>query len=469
MGQIMGIIINVLSQAQRDPLENLRLAVERAEAAGVEEDTLDDVRTKLAELENEVGKELSISINHAVSGETLTVVRARPSHTPGYLREHVLRATGEGGVALHFLFQSQVLDEKVSLREAGLSDGDTVFLVQTPLLCLTASFDGTARIWYLQNGDCRKMLVARQGGQVQSATFSHDGSMLLTVSLDGEGKLWCAESGRLWCELCGQPGGVLCGEFSADSKWITGASDDCTAIVWSAETGHCSKILAGHDDDDVKSAAFSPDASMVVTASCDGTAGLWMAADGSRIRSLVGHDDVVKSAMFSYDGLRIITASMDGTARVWNVDPGDCLQVLQGHAKAVNSAAFSPDDQLYLTTSFDGTVRVWEAETGECNLVLHADNKVVNTAQFSPDGSMILVASGTECVRLLSATTGECIMTLDGHEDWVRTANFSPDGMLIASASYDGTARVWSSRTGECLQTLTGHTEAVISAEIITA
>eukprot|EP00434_Breviolum_minutum_P001765 symbB.v1.2.001562.t1/scaffold70.1/size352959/12 len=172
MGQIMGIIINVLSQAQRDPLENLRLAVERAEAAGVEEDTLEDVRTKLAELENEVGKELSISIRHAVSGETLTVVRARPSHTPSYLREHVLRATGdgrqnegEGGVALHFLFQSQVLDERVSLRDAGLCDGDTVFLVQTPLLCLTASFDGTARIWYLQNGDCRKMLVARQGGQ----------------------------------------------------------------------------------------------------------------------------------------------------------------------------------------------------------------------------------------------------------------------------------------------------------------
>ena len=26
--------------------------------------------------------------------------------------------------------------------------------------------------------------------QVQSATFSHDGLTLLTVSLDGEGKLW---------------------------------------------------------------------------------------------------------------------------------------------------------------------------------------------------------------------------------------------------------------------------------------
>ena len=157
----------------------MRLAVERAEAAGVEqdgavdtadlhavinlrivklqarslihrsclpEDTLDDVRTKLAELENEVGKdpshsilrmirlpqwdiavggaeprlavcqELSISVRHAVSGETLTVVRpferaaqraqcrdisadqvrARPSDTPAYLREHVLRATGMG-------------------------------------------------------------------------------------------------------------------------------------------------------------------------------------------------------------------------------------------------------------------------------------------------------------------------------------------------------------------------------------
>ena len=38
---------------------------------------------------------------------------------------------------------------------------------------LTASFDGTARIWYLQNGDCRKMLVARPGGQALSYLAIH--------------------------------------------------------------------------------------------------------------------------------------------------------------------------------------------------------------------------------------------------------------------------------------------------------
>ena len=34
--------------------------------------------------------------------------------------------------------------------------------------------------------------------------------------------------------------------------------------MWSAETGHCSKILAGHDDD-VKSAALFTDESMVAS------------------------------------------------------------------------------------------------------------------------------------------------------------------------------------------------------------
>ncbi|CAE8702822.1 unnamed protein product, partial [Polarella glacialis] len=136
-------------------------------------------------------------------------VRARGMDTPGYLREAVLRTTGEGGVALHFVFQSQVLDERITLRDAGIKDGDTVFLVQTPLLCLTASFDGTARIWYLQNGDCRRMLVAQLGGQVQSATFSPNGLKLLTVSLDGLGKLWCAETGELCCELNGKDGHVM--------------------------------------------------------------------------------------------------------------------------------------------------------------------------------------------------------------------------------------------------------------------
>jgi len=175
MGQIVGIILHVFAQAPRDPIENLRLAVERAEAAGVEQDTLDDVKTKLAELEQEVCKELSLTIRHAVSGDSIASVRARNSDTASYLRETLLRMAGESGLALHFVFQSQVLDERTTLRDAGVQDGDTLYLVQTPLLCLTASFDGTARIWYLQNGDCRKMLVAQLGGQVQSATFSPDG------------------------------------------------------------------------------------------------------------------------------------------------------------------------------------------------------------------------------------------------------------------------------------------------------
>jgi len=82
------------------PLEELRLAVERAEAAGVEEESLDVVRARLAELECEVQRELAVVVRHAVSSEVVTVVRSKPSDTVSRLREAVLRETGEAGVAM---------------------------------------------------------------------------------------------------------------------------------------------------------------------------------------------------------------------------------------------------------------------------------------------------------------------------------------------------------------------------------
>jgi len=424
-----------------------------------------DAKSKLIEVESAELQEdrgFSLAVQQAVSGAALATVQVRPAETVAQVVEKVLREIRQVGVvALQLVLGDRVLDPSLTVEEAGLDASCAeVCGVLRPLRCLTASLDGTARIRLLQSG---VQLMVELGARVWSSAIAPGGSTLLMVSTNGEGSLWCAETGVHLVTLRER---ILNCAFSPDGAQFAGAADDFNARVWCAETGRCLQALTGHTDD-IKATTFSPDGKLVATASSDESALIFQAASGRRVRTLAGHRDVVMSVAFSPDGRYVATASMDSTARLWRTTVGECVRTLSGHTKAVDAVQFSPDGQRVLTTSFDGTARVWRVCDGECVLTLAGDNSVVKSAAFSPDGTGIIVAAGSERIRLFDSTTGDCRVEMVGHEDWVRMATFSPDGMLVASASYDGTSRIWSALTGECLQVLGGHAGAVISAELI--
>jgi WD40 repeat protein len=104
--------------------------------------------------------------------------------------------------------------------------------------------------------------------------------------------------------------------FSPDGTRIVTASEDGTARVWDLQ-GKLLATLQGHTDW-VYSASFSPDGTRIVTASRDQTARVWD-MQGKLLATLQGHTDWVLSASFSPDGTRIVTASNDRTARVWDL------------------------------------------------------------------------------------------------------------------------------------------------------
>lgn len=495
MGLLLGMFSSRISEAtdpeanaaegdglERPPppspqLQELRQAVERAEAAGVSSELLEHVRAKLEELEHELARDVKVYLCHSVSGELAAMVRARPCDTVCRLREGALLSpefaelNEHGLAAIKFIFGSQLLDESITLAEAGIRDGDTVNIVRTPLRCLTASFDGTVRLWQLRGKDedcsscsrCFREDASLSSGPVLSAALAPGGSTLLTVASGGEGQLWCAATGAVLGEL---EGPAATGEFSPGGLHVVGASSDDEARIWCAASGRCVTSLHGHTGE-VRAARFSPDGRLVLTGAGDGTAALWDSSTGKCLSQMEGHADVVKSVTFSSDTVLAATASTDGCARVWSIPSGKCLQTFHGHEKALSSVSFSPDRSRLLTAAFDGTARIWDTATGDCILILPGDNKVVNDAVFSPDGQRVLIASASECLRMFHADTGECILTMCGHDDWVRAAAFSPDGMFIASASYDGTARIWNGLTGECLRVLQGHNGAVISVAFV--
>ena len=126
-----------------------------------------------------------------------------------------------------------------------------------------------------------------------SASFSSDGSRVVTSSRDGTAKVWDARSGAEVLTLKGHAGGVTSASFSRDGSRIVTGSHDKTAKVWNAKTGTETLTLKGHALT-VTSASFSPDGARVVTASWDGTAKVWDAKTGAEALTLKGHTGQVR-------------------------------------------------------------------------------------------------------------------------------------------------------------------------------
>lgn len=107
--------------------------------------------------------------------------------------------------------------------------------------------------------------------------------------------------------------------FSPDGTRIVTTSNEKTARVWDTSTGASLAELNGHMET-LQSASFSPDGTRIVTASDDKTARVWDASTGASLAELKGHVFGVTSASFSPDGTRIVTTSLN-TARIWDGIP----------------------------------------------------------------------------------------------------------------------------------------------------
>jgi WD40 repeat protein len=220
---------------------------------------------------------------------------------------------------------------------------------------ITASVDGTARVWSL---DPIKTIAVLQGhtGFVASAQFNRAGDRVITAGQDGTARISNAINGDVVAVLnCGSAT-VWSAIFSPDGLRAVTAGN--VARVWDLETNQV--IIEFNPNSSITSVGFSPDGTRIVTASPDKMARIWDATSGRLLLTLNGHADEVWGAVFSSDGRRVITASNDRTARIWDSMTGAAIAVLIGHSAAVFKAALSPGDNLAVTGSWDRTARIWK-------------------------------------------------------------------------------------------------------------
>lgn len=117
-----------------------------------------------------------------------------------------------------------------------------------------------------------------------ATAFSPDGQYLLTA-LGTDVKVWEIASGRVLATLHGHTADIDDASFSSDGGLILTVSEDKTGRIWNAKTGAALAVLKG-DASPITKGQFSLDGKYVVTISGGGEAKLWRTADGSLASNL---------------------------------------------------------------------------------------------------------------------------------------------------------------------------------------
>lgn len=414
-------------------------------------------------------------------------IEASVAHAAALRRREVVRTTGALAVVLCLIFSFVITyqvrkrhDAQAAAASARMAASETDFQFAAEEMTegeepVSLAFladamrknPGNQKAMALAVSELRNTVLPvatlHHDGEVQDASFSPDGTKVVTASADATAQLWDAATGQKIGPPMRHADWVHTAEFSPDGTKVVTGSWDGTARVWNAQTGQPIGSAMQHDVSiergRVNSALFSADGTEIVTASWDHTARVWDAANPAHpqigkplVHQLPGAiSETVWAAVFNPNGAPqvVVTASADHEARLWDLAT-DTEKSHKLQNDEVNKAAISPDGRWVATAGDDGTGYILDAKTFQPvgRPLQPGSGKALDFVAFSPDSRTVVTASQDNTARLWDVPSGNPVGQPMRHAGWVEAATFSADGKYVVTASADRTARVWDARTG---------------------
>lgn len=229
---------------------------------------------------------------------------------------------------------------------------------------VSASVDGTARVWDAEDGKLLYTLGSDRG-VVWPADFSPDGNVVAVGNGDGSISWYDVSDwskpgiGRPLRSSKVHESDVRYLEFSRDGRQIFASSTDGTGTIVNARNGEVIQRF-DHGGGTANVIQVSHDGTIAVTIGYDGNTKFWNAETGELIRSKRYHEGARGSEVrISPDGSMISAAGYNGTTPIVNLD-GEILFNVPGKRDGAIRSAFTPDSRFVAISHFNGTVSFWE-------------------------------------------------------------------------------------------------------------
>ena len=269
---------------------------------------------------------------------------------------------------------------------------------------------------------------------VSGVSFSRDGRLVATSSLDLRARVWDVRSGRLVRRIKLPFVGTHL-RFAADGGLMVGLHGGGT-MIFEPRTGR----RRGQIDPsaDVSHLDGSSDGSLLVTAGPHEVA-LRKYPGGGVVRRFRVEGDAFRAGLSSDN--RVLAAGADTGLYVWDAKTGRTLaRVPEGEVQA----AVSPDGKLVAFGGERHRIQLLSPATGRVSRTLaRFPSAHVTSLRFSRDGRRLAAGTDDGAARIWDVRSGKLLDQFEGHTCCVSDVSFNADGSLLATSSKDKTAKLW--------------------------
>jgi WD40 repeat protein len=315
---------------------------------------------------------------------------------------------------------------------AGSAVDSMAFNARSQLLA-SASADGTARIWRLEQGTF--VTLKGHSGAVKQVAFSPEGGVA-TASADGTVKLWNAQGQLLQSLEVEAPTSVA---FSPNGKTLA-ASSPSQIELWRMENGKA-EVSQSLAIEQPRSLAFSADGETLVASDANHELCWWKRDQTGGFAARPIHvipDASVSRITFSPNGKTLAAISPDQTIQISDRE-GQLMRAFKGHTQPIADLAFSPDGRTLITSGGDQT-RLWQLH----NPAIATLNAQAQRVAYRPDNQLV-ASIGAEGVIKLWKPNGVLHRSLENPQMVGNAIGlaFSQDANTLASATESGTVQLW--------------------------
>lgn len=282
-----------------------------------------------------------------------------------------------------------------------------------------------------------------------SATWSADGSLLVTTSDDHTAQIWTAADSKAQGSPLLHQEAVLVAAFNPDASQVATATEGGSVRIWATESGSPLSSNLEHSSP-VTSVHFHPSKPLLLSGTQSGTVHLWDLESTKEVHpNSLEKFDTLTGLQFSPDGSSFLACGRyDRKIRVFETRSGKIKHRGNINRSNFEIARFSPSGERIAMATYDGKVHLWNMAERKIVKTLRLEG-VATDVSFSPDGTLLATASWSRRVAVWNLETGELVREFPNHKARVQSVTFSPDGLKILSVEYRRRAHVWDLLTGE--------------------